>query len=132
MAAHYSSHYLGRFWQFLFGFEDSGGEEAAELKHQHQQELDAIPRQQKAHGVLLSDILKWLSGPPAHDDSGSAGVDGSAAGGTAVAAVDSASCSCSVVGFGRTVGGAPVCAEPPEDSLAAYSAQGSDGAAADD
>ena len=45
MAAHYSSHYLDRLWQFLFDFEDSGGEGAAELKHQHQQELDAIPRQ---------------------------------------------------------------------------------------
>ena len=98
MAAHYSSHYLDRLWQFLFDFEDSGGEGAAELKHQHQQELDAIPRQQKAHGVWLSDILKRLFDPPAHD-SGSVVVDGSAAGGTAVAAVDSASCSCSAAGF---------------------------------
>ena len=115
----------------MFNFEDSGGEGVVELKHQRQQELDAIPRQQKAHGVLLSDILKRLSDPPAHDDSGSAAVDGSAAGSTAVAAVDSASWSCSVAGFGRIVGGAPVCAEPPGDSLAAYSSQSSDGSAAE-
>ena len=90
MAAHYSSHYLDRLWQFLFDLEESGGEGAAELKHQHQQELDANPQQQKAHG--------------------SAAVDGSAAGDTAVAAVDPPSRSSSVVGFERTVGGAPVCA----------------------
>ena len=100
-------------------------------RHQHQQELDATPWQQKAHGVWLSDVLKELFDPPAHD-SGSAAVHGRAVGGTAVAAVDSASCSCSIAGFERTVGGVPVCTEPREDSLAAYSAQGSDGVAADE
>ena len=94
MAARYSRRYLDRLWQLLF--EDSGSEGAAEL------DLAA----EGAHGVWLSDVLKESFDPPAHD-SGSAAVDGSAAGGTGVTAVDSAA-----------GGGAPVCAEPPEDSVA--------------
>ena len=65
------------------------GRGAANLKRRHQQEPGTIPVHDR--GVA---------------------VDGGAAGGSAVAAVDSASCGCSVAGFERTVGGAPVCAEP--------------------